>query len=135
MGRETLDAAIAGGVDVEALLDDRQAGQIVRGLPVHHPEDAPCGAPYVVGIADPAARRRLAELLDVRGMLAPTVRHPRAIVARETTVAAGCVLLANAHVSSSSVVVGGHSQSCCVTPIRGIARRLGSPGARQIAHA
>ena len=109
MGRETLDAAIAGGVEVEAFLDDRQAGEVVRGLPVLHPEDAPSGAPYVVGIADPAVRRRLAELLDVRGMLALTVRHPRAIVAPETTVAAGCVLLANAHVSSS-VVVGGHSQ-------------------------
>lgn len=109
VGRETLDAALAGGVEVDAFLDDHRVGELVRGLPVQHPEDAPSGAPYVVGIADPSARRRLSELLDTRGMLALTVRHPRAIVAPETSVAQGCVLLANAHVSSS-VRVGEHSQ-------------------------
>jgi sugar O-acyltransferase (sialic acid O-acetyltransferase NeuD family) len=109
VGRETLDAALAGGVEVDGFLDDHRVGEVVRGLPVHHTEDGPSGAPYVVGIANPAVRRRLADILDVRGMLALTVQHPRAIVAPETSVGAGCILLANA-VVSSSVVLGAHSQ-------------------------
>lgn len=106
-GRETLDVALAAGLAVAAFVDDRLAGSTVRGLPVVAPGQAPAGAGYVIGIADPAVRRRLAAVLDARGLAPVTVVHPRAVVGPETTVAAGCVIMAGAHVSSS-VRLGGH---------------------------
>jgi sugar O-acyltransferase (sialic acid O-acetyltransferase NeuD family) len=109
VGRETLDAALAAGIEVAGFLDDGLAGTKVRGLEVLRPNDAPRGAAYVVGIANPAVRRRLVGLLEGRGLVPATIIHPRAIVAPETTVAEGCVLLANAHLSSS-VTMAAHSQ-------------------------
>jgi sugar O-acyltransferase (sialic acid O-acetyltransferase NeuD family) len=109
LGRETLDAALAAGEVVGAFLDDRLAGATVRGLPVRAPDEAPAGARFVVGVADPLARRGLVRRLSARGLLPWTVAHPRAVVAPETSLGQGCVLLANAHVSSS-VHVGDHSQ-------------------------
>ena len=93
----------------EAFLDDAHAGTIVRGLPVLRPDAAPPGATYLIGIANPGARRRLAELLDARGLTPVTLIHPRAVIAPETRIAAGCLVLANAHVSSS-ITIGPHSQ-------------------------
>jgi sugar O-acyltransferase (sialic acid O-acetyltransferase NeuD family) len=109
LGRYTLDAAIAAGAPVGAFVDDTLAGTVVRGLPVLAPEDAPADALFVVGVADPAARRRLVARLVSRGLRPWTVVHPLAVVAPETTLAEGCVVLANAHVSSS-IHVGAHSQ-------------------------
>lgn len=109
LGREAYDAALAAGVGVAAFLDDRRAGDVVRGLPVLRPQDAEPGSAYVVGIADPAVRMRLADLLGARGLVAATLAHPRAAVAPETTVGEGCLLLAGAYVSSS-VSVGPHAQ-------------------------
>lgn len=109
VGRETLDAALAAGVEVAGFLDDGLAGGKVRGLEVLRPEHAPAGGAYVIGIANPVVRRRLVGLLDGRGLQPVTVVHPRAVVAPETTVAEGCVLLANAHVSSS-IAIAAHSQ-------------------------
>lgn len=109
LGRETLDAAMAARVPVAAFLDDERADETVRGLSVMSPDDAPAGAAYVIGIADPGARRRLAALLDARGLEPFTLVHPRAVIAPETGLSPGCLVLANAHVSSS-VAIGAHSQ-------------------------
>ena len=109
LGRETLDAALAAGVVVDGFLDDALAGRTVRGLPVASTSDAPAGGEFVIGIADPAARQRLARRLVAHGLRPWTAVHPRAVIAPETTLGEGCVLLANAHVSSS-VRVGSHSQ-------------------------
>ncbi|MGW0662204.1 NeuD/PglB/VioB family sugar acetyltransferase [Streptodolium elevatio] len=109
VGREALDAAIAAGVAVDAFLDDTLAGGKVRGLPVLRPTEAGPGAAYLIGIAAPAARARLAELLDQLGLTAATLVHPRAVIAPETRIADGCLVLANAHVSSS-ITVGPHAQ-------------------------
>ncbi|MGI8684401.1 MAG: NeuD/PglB/VioB family sugar acetyltransferase [Acidimicrobiales bacterium] len=106
-GRETLDVAIAAGVAVSAFVDDRLAGSTVRGLPVMAPGQAPAGSGFVIGIANPAVRRRLTALLEAQGLLPVTVVHPRAVVGPETTVAPGCVIMAGAHVSSS-VRLGRH---------------------------
>jgi sugar O-acyltransferase (sialic acid O-acetyltransferase NeuD family) len=108
-GRETLDVALALGVEVAGFLDDYRAGATVRGLPVFAPAAAPEGATYVVAIADPSSRRRLVAVLEGRGLTAATLVHPRATIAPETTVAPGCVVLAGAYVSSS-VVLGSHVQ-------------------------
>ncbi|GAA3180941.1 hypothetical protein GCM10010531_38890 [Blastococcus jejuensis] len=109
LGRETLDVALACGVGVRAFLDDQRAGVSVRGVPVVVPAEAPEGAHYVVGIADPRARRRLEQLLDGRGLEPFTLIHPRAVIAPETTLGIGCLVLSGAYVSSS-VVLGAHTQ-------------------------
>lgn len=107
LGRETLDAVLAAGGTVTAFLDEGLAGDTVRGLAVHRPDQAPAGAGFVIGIADPDVRRRLAGLLVRQGLHPSTVIHPRAVIAPETRLGAGCVVLANAHISSS-VLVGAH---------------------------
>ncbi|GAA2094242.1 acetyltransferase [Kitasatospora saccharophila] len=109
VGREALDVALAAGTAVSGFLDDRLAGGEVRGLPVRKPTELPHGAPYVIGIADPAVRARLAVLLDAAGGHPVTLVHPRAIIAPETELAPGCLVMGGAHVSSS-VRLGPHSQ-------------------------
>lgn len=109
VGREALDCAIAAGLAVEGFLDDGRAGNTVRALPVLRPEEAEPGAGYLIGIADPSVRRRLGALLEAKGLLARTLVHPRAIVAPETTLGPGCLVMGNAHVSSS-VRIGRHCQ-------------------------
>jgi sugar O-acyltransferase (sialic acid O-acetyltransferase NeuD family) len=108
-GRETLDVALAMGESAAAFLDDQAPRGAVRGLPVLALGAAPAGGEYVVGIAEPGARRRIAELLEERGLVARTLVHPAAVVGPETELGPGCVVLALAHVSSS-VRLGGHVQ-------------------------
>lgn len=101
-GRETLDACIAAATPISAFVDEKRAGDQVRGIPVVAPNDLPLGASIVVAIADPRARRRLAKALTADGARTLfTVVHPRATIGPDTTVGPGSVILANAHVSSS----------------------------------
>jgi sugar O-acyltransferase (sialic acid O-acetyltransferase NeuD family) len=109
VGREALDTALAAGVPVTGFLDDRARGSTVRGLPVRAPEDLPASARYLVGIADPAVRQRLAALLDAVGGEPAVLVHPRALIAPETELAPGCLVMGGAYVSSS-VRLGRHSQ-------------------------
>jgi sugar O-acyltransferase (sialic acid O-acetyltransferase NeuD family) len=109
LGRETYDAALAAGVRVGAFLEDARAGSKVRELPVLAPTEAPIHHGYIVGIADPHARRRLSRLLDERRLLPVTIIHPRAIIGPDTTIGAGSLVLGGAHVSSS-VRIGNHAQ-------------------------
>ncbi|MDP8969902.1 MAG: acetyltransferase, partial [Actinomycetota bacterium] len=108
-GRETYDVVLALAESAAGFLDDRLAGGSCRGLPVMSPQEAPAGAEFVVGVADPTARRRLVGLLTGRGLSPRTLVHPRAVVGPETTLGPGCVVLANAHVSSS-ICLGAHVQ-------------------------
>lgn len=109
-GRETLDALLAAGQHPTAFLDEGHTAGDVRGLPVLHPDDAAPGARFVIGIADPQVRRRLAGTLTARGLDSHTVVvHPAATIAPETTVGAGSVILAHAYISSS-VRLGRHVQ-------------------------
>ena len=108
-GRETLDVALALVRPVTAFLDEKLAGTVVRGLTVLATEEARPGDGYVIGIADPVTRRRLAGLLDARGLQAVTLVHPRAMVGPETTLGHGCVVMAGAHLSST-VTLGAHVQ-------------------------
>lgn len=109
VGRETYDAALAAGLAVAAFLDDGLKGSVVRDLSVLAPEEAPEGSDYIIGIASPAARRRLVALLEKRGLLPAAVIHPRSIVGPESPTGAGCLILGGAHVSSS-VKIGDHVQ-------------------------
>ena len=108
VGRESLDVALAAGIDVAAFLDEAAVGS-VRGLPVLRLSEARPGASYVIGIASPSVRARLAAELDGRGLLPLTLVHPRSVIAPETTLGLGSIVMANAHVSSS-VSAGRHVQ-------------------------
>ncbi len=110
-GRETLDAlrAASPSVAVSAIfLDDHPPASRVDGIGVCRPEDAAPGT-FVVAIADPEARRRLASGLLACGHAVGQVIHPYSIVSPGATVGPGCVLLANAFVSTGAVL-GAHVQ-------------------------
>ncbi len=109
VGRETLDACLAAGIEVSGFVDDSRAGEQVRGLPVWRPDDATAGRQFLVGVAAPEVRRRLATLLCGRGLHPVNVVHPRAIVGPDTTLGEGVLILGGAHVSSS-IRIGDHSQ-------------------------
>ena len=101
-GRETLDACLAARIPVVAFVDEHRAGGLVRGLPVRTAFQVPTNGVVVVAIADPSSRRRLAHALTVEvNRTLSTVIHPRAVIGPDTMISAGCVVLANAHVSSS----------------------------------
>ncbi|MCA1670694.1 MAG: acyltransferase, partial [Actinobacteria bacterium] len=68
-GRETLDVAIAAGRTVAGFVDEKRAGLQIRGIAVLGIDRVPTGAAYVIGIADPVTRRRLAAVLDDRGLI------------------------------------------------------------------
>ena len=109
VGREALDACMAADIPVAGFVDDNLAGQIVRGLPVLAPAEAPADESFLVGVASPAVRRKLVDVLLDRGLHPTTVCHPRSIVGPETTLGDGVLVLGGAHVSSS-IRIGDHSQ-------------------------
>jgi sugar O-acyltransferase (sialic acid O-acetyltransferase NeuD family) len=109
VGREALDACLAAGLPVAGFVDDELAGGTARGLPVTGPDEVGPSPTYVVGIASPEARRRLVARMEGLGGRSATVVHPRAVVAPETTLGEGCLVLGGAHVSSS-VTLGIHCQ-------------------------
>jgi len=65
--------------------------------------------PYVIGVGDPAVRRRLAAELDKAGCEAIGLVHPQASLGADNQLAAGVVLAAGARVTTN-VRVGRHSQ-------------------------
>jgi sugar O-acyltransferase (sialic acid O-acetyltransferase NeuD family) len=115
-GRETYDALLAArahGGDTQdrdepvVFCDHKLAGQVVRGVPVVCPDEA--AGDFVVAIADTAVRARLAADLAARGLTVRTIIDPRAVIGGETTIGAGSVVLALAHISSSCAL-GRHVQ-------------------------
>jgi sugar O-acyltransferase (sialic acid O-acetyltransferase NeuD family) len=107
-GRETLDALHAAGMadEVIAFLDDHPAAPEICGVPVLRPEQATVGT-FVVAIANPQVRRRLATALLNRGLTPSRVVHPQAVISAGATIGPGCVVLANAFVSVKAVL-GAH---------------------------
>lgn len=108
-GRETLDALHAAAPTCAAdavFLDEQVRCAVVGGVPVRRPADAGPGT-FVVAIADPRVRQRLAQVLVSRGMVPGQVIHPRAVISPAAVLGPGCVVLANAFVSTC-VVLGAH---------------------------
>lgn len=99
LGRETLDTALACERPVAGFVDEARSGASCRGVPVVGVEEVPPGAEFVVGIAEPAARRRLARLLADRGLAEATLADPRAAVSPGTALERGGLVLAGAYVS------------------------------------
>lgn len=109
-GRETYDAVLSdSAVDHSEVwfLDHARAGQTVRNLPVLSPGEAVAGHRFVVGIANPEVRRRMAGELSRAGLYSHTVMHGAAIFGPDSAAGAGCVFLALCHISSS-VTIGNH---------------------------
>lgn len=100
VGREALDVAFASGVAVAAFLDDAPADDIVRGLRVLAPSDAEQAADFLVAIADPVARARLASMLIGAGLRLRSLVHPQAIVGPQSIFGLGSLVMGGAHVSS-----------------------------------
>ncbi|TDC95549.1 acyltransferase [Saccharopolyspora aridisoli] len=110
LGREALDALFALRMkpDDLVLVDDYLCDGEVHGVRVLRPQDVSRGR-FVVAVADPSVRRRLAERLQHRGLTATSIVHPRATVAHDAILGSGCIVLANAFVSCGTRL-GPHSQ-------------------------
>lgn len=108
-GRETLDALRAMSAATAAaavFVDERCEAGLVDGIAVLRPSEAGRGT-FVVAIADPRARRRLAESMLARGMPAESVIDPRAVVSPGAQLGPGCVVLGQAFISTGTVL-GAH---------------------------
>jgi sugar O-acyltransferase (sialic acid O-acetyltransferase NeuD family) len=103
-GREALDALRwsphPGPVE---FLDDHLDRPAVDGVPVRRPAQAGPGA-FVVAIADPRARQRIAGQLQRRGLTPASVIHPRAVISPGAVLGPGCVVLASAFVSTGTTL-------------------------------
>ncbi|MTD56544.1 NeuD/PglB/VioB family sugar acetyltransferase [Amycolatopsis pithecellobii] len=101
LGREVLDALFAAGRRPGnlVLVDDHVTATEIHEVPVLRPEDTDGGL-FVVAVADPAVRRRLAQRMLDRGLAPTAVVHPRATLAHDVQIPAGCLVLANAFVST-----------------------------------
>ncbi len=109
VGREALDVALASQVAVAGFLDDHPTASEVRGLPVRALDELPVDAPFLVSVGAPASRLELAVRATTAGGAPTSLVHPAAVVAPETTVGAGVLVMALAHLSSS-VRIGEHVQ-------------------------
>jgi sugar O-acyltransferase (sialic acid O-acetyltransferase NeuD family) len=107
-GRESLDAlrALPACGRPAVFLDDNVTAAEVDGVPVRRPAEAGPGE-FVVAIADPVARQRLAAALTAAGLTPARLVHPRAVISGGASLAPGCVVLANAFVSAAAVL-GAH---------------------------
>lgn len=108
-GRETLDAlraASPSAAESAIFLDDHPPARDIDGIPVCRPEEAGPGT-FVVAIADPAARHRLASALLARGPAPGRVVHPNSVISPGAAIGPGCVVLANAFVSTGAML-GAH---------------------------
>jgi sugar O-acyltransferase (sialic acid O-acetyltransferase NeuD family) len=109
-GRETLDALRASPLPAGCtvvFLDDYTGAVTVDGVPVRRPGEAGQGA-FVVAIASPVIRQRMARVLESRGLTAGRVIHPRAVISPAAVLGPGCVALANAFVSTGTKL-GAHA--------------------------
>jgi len=66
------------------------------------------GCFYLIGVADPTVRRRLAGEADAGGLQAVTVIHPSAAIGTQLTVAPGTVICSHVSVSTN-VLLGPHT--------------------------
>lgn len=109
LGRETLDALRAAAPRRAAdavFLDDKVRRAVTGRVPVRRPTDAGPGT-FVVAIADPQARQRLARVLVSRGLAPGQVIDPQAVISPGAALGPGCIVLANAFVSTGAVL-GAH---------------------------
>jgi sugar O-acyltransferase (sialic acid O-acetyltransferase NeuD family) len=110
LGRETLDALFALGRSAAdlVLVDDHLAATELHNVRVCRPYEV-TGGMFVVAIADPAVRRTLSKRMIGYGLVPTSVVHPSAVVAHDVRPSEGCLILANAFVSTG-VRLAAHAQ-------------------------
>jgi sugar O-acyltransferase (sialic acid O-acetyltransferase NeuD family) len=110
LGRETLDALFALGrsADELVLVDDHLTATELHNVRVCRPYEVTGGA-FVVAVADPAVRRTLSKRMIGYGLVPTPVVHPSAVVAHDVRPSEGCLILANAFVSTG-VRLAAHTQ-------------------------
>lgn len=109
VGREALDVALAAGVAVAGFVDDAGGGRLVRGLRVVSFGHLARDARYLVSVGAPLVRLELAGRAASAGAEPAVLVHPTAVIAPETTLGDGVLVMALVHISSS-VHVGDHVQ-------------------------
>lgn len=110
-GRETLDAlrAMSPAAAASAVfVDERCEALMIDGIVVRRPAQTGQGT-FVVAIADPRVRGRLADSMLARGLAPASVIDPRAVVSPGARLGPGCVVLGHAFISTGSVL-GAHVQ-------------------------
>jgi sugar O-acyltransferase (sialic acid O-acetyltransferase NeuD family) len=110
-GRETLDALRAMSPSVAAgavFVDERCEARMIDGIMVRRPAQIGPGT-FVVAIADPRTRRRLADSMLASGLAAASVVDPRAVVSPGARLGPGCVVLGHAFISTGTAL-GAHVQ-------------------------
>ncbi|MGG5258023.1 acetyltransferase [Phycicoccus avicenniae] len=98
------------GVELTFVVDRPEyATGPVDGIEVRLVDDLPVGSgiPYVVGIGDPTARRRVAEACDARGLRAVPLVHPGVDTSGRLEVGEGSILCAGV-VVTTGIVIGRH---------------------------
>lgn len=106
-GTEVLDAALAAGLDVRAFAEPTAGGDI-DGTPVVDEASALAGSDaLVIGIADPAVRRRVADAAARATWI--SVVHPGAGLGTNVGIADGAVVLSHAYLSRN-VALAEHAQ-------------------------
>lgn len=118
-GRETLDVLRAMDPDESEFAfagfvarDEPDAGMLARidAVWLGSDEDflgAPTASHYVIAIAAPRLRERLAEIFDAAGLVPATLIHPNATRGRDAVIGAGSVLAAGSQVTTN-IRVGRH---------------------------
>jgi sugar O-acyltransferase (sialic acid O-acetyltransferase NeuD family) len=95
------------------LADDEPVGEVLerRGARWLGPVEtiAELDVRYVVGVGDPATRRRLGDSLAAHGCEAATLVHPGATIGGDVELAPGVVLAAGSHVTTNCRL-GRHTQ-------------------------
>jgi acetyltransferase EpsM len=80
-------------------------GSICHGLPVFAPDDWVGAAPrFIIAIADPAEKKRIALSLAARGWIAETFIHDSAAVGLKAQIGAGTVICPQCRISSDCVI-------------------------------
>jgi sugar O-acyltransferase (sialic acid O-acetyltransferase NeuD family) len=107
--RVVLDACICAGRSVAGFVDPHiRGGTLIDGLPILDDERQMADPgfysthDFLVAIGDQLIRERVAKELEAGGGTLTTVVHPRATVARATTLGPGTVVLAGAVINRGS---------------------------------
>ncbi|RAG85766.1 acyltransferase [Streptacidiphilus pinicola] len=113
-GRETLDAVRRSAQAPEVIfVDEDPTTEKLDGCHVVRPARLDLAEPgrhdFVVAIADPTVRRRLADQFEGLGLRPATVIDSSAVVSAGARIGPGCVVLGHAFVSTGTVL-GSHVQ-------------------------
>lgn len=99
-----VDAALASGLEVAAVLGQPGDAAHVLGVPVVHDATSVTAEAFIVAVGDNATRAAMFAEHSARGLLPATVVHPAAVVAPSASVGAGTFLAAGVVVNAEARV-------------------------------